>query len=514
MSAGPQALNNISKTQLATGQKTATAKKEVELNFTDFFSSAMGQAAPQARLNGIEQQLREALFKQDRDRKDNAPNLPAEAAQAAQAAVWAQRNWMQSSQASASAEGRMESVGNQGAGQAAMSAGQVEGGSDNINRQAQATGASNPAEQEPGQAADAGTGTQQNQSAQSSAIKGTGNSEGKVFASAKSDIGTNETVVAAMTDPSKDGAMMQPASMDSVDTTQLVQQQTDSSSLQSTAAKPGKSMGFDQASESRPGNGQSMSADSNGLSVGNTSGENPGGPVSGTAGQVAQQSTQQLAQQAPQLAQQMQAMKESGEGEPGLKIGQKILAAGGIQNLANPNGVAVGLNGLNGTVGNNRETLIKTPVNQPGFSRELGQTVQWAIGKNLSTVDIRVNPESFGPMNMRLVQKGQQVQLLIRTQDEASANLLTQALGGLKEVLAQNGLQLNQVQVQHGAAQPQQGQAGGNAAAQQDQQSGQGQQRGHQHAQGQSSQQGISSGPTTPAIGIGRKPEGSLDLFA
>ncbi len=75
--------------------------------------------------------------------------------------------------------------------------------------------------------------------------------------------------------------------------------------------------------------------------------------------------------------------------------------------------------------------------------------MQWAIGKNLSTVDIRVNPESFGPMNMRLVQKGQQVQLVIRTQDEASANLLTQALGGLKEVLAQNGLQLNQVQIQH-----------------------------------------------------------------
>eukprot|EP01038_Epipyxis_sp_PR26KG_P020481 gene20481-28996_t len=133
----------------------------------------------------------------------------------------------------------------------------------------------------------------------------------------------------------------------------------------------------------------------------------------GNSGNAVQaQLNQQLAPQtAAQIAQQAQAL---GEGlsesiaEEGLKVGQKILAAGNLQSTGTATGIAAGTNGLTGTAGSAQQALIKTPVNQPGFAKELGQTVQWAIGKNLSTVDIRVNPESFGPMNMRLVQKGQQ----------------------------------------------------------------------------------------------------------
>ncbi len=240
----------------------------------------------------------------------------------------------------------------------------------------------------------------------------------------------------------------------------------------------------------------------------------PGQGSSPAGNAVQAQLNQQLAPQtAAQIAQQAQAL---GEGlsesiaEEGLKVGQKILAAGNLQSTGTATGIAAGTNGLTGTAGSAQPALIKTPVNQPGFAKELGQTVQWAIGKNLSTVDIRVNPESFGPMNMRLVQKGQQVQLVIRTQDEASANLLTQALGGLKEVLAQNGLQLNQVQIQHGNTPTPQGQAN-NGQAQFDQNRNQGQGSG-QHAAGGDNSQPESGTPATTATS--RKPEGKLDLFA
>ena len=194
-----------------------------------------------------------------------------------------------------------------------------------------------------------------------------------------------------------------------------------------------------------------------------------------------------------------------------LKAGQKILAGSNLQAAGNPNAMAAGTNGLAGPSATAQQALIKTPVNQPGFAKELGQTVQWAIGKNMSTVDIRVNPESFGPMNMRLVQKGQQVQLVIRTQDEASANLLTQSLSNLKEVLAQNGLQLNQVQIQHGNT-PSTGQGQQNQSqAQFDQNSGQ-QGRGGQHSApgGMATDEQV---PTATQVS-GSKPSGQLDMFA
>jgi flagellar hook-length control protein FliK len=214
------------------------------------------------------------------------------------------------------------------------------------------------------------------------------------------------------------------------------------------------------------------------------------------------------AQLAPQIARQAQNIGENTE-LPGVKVGQKLMAGNSLQASATPTALAAGTNGLNGTLGTAQQALIKTPVTQPGFAKEMGQTVQWAIGKNLSTVDIRVNPESFGPMNMRLVQKGQQVQLIIRTQDETSANLLTQSLSGLKEVLAQNGIQLNQVQIQHNNT-PTPNSQGNNGQPQFDQHGNQGR-NGQQSAQGGNARAEETPLPTATQP---TKAQGKLDLFA
>jgi len=238
-------------------------------------------------------------------------------------------------------------------------------------------------------------------------------------------------------------------------------------------------------------------------------------PGNGSASAGTQTTTQLAPQIASQIAQQAQALGvglDDSIAEDGLKVGQKILAGSSLQSSSMATGISAGTNGLTGSASSTQQALIKTPVNQPGFAKEIGQTVQWAIGKNLSTVDIRVNPESFGPMNMRLVQKGQQVQLMIRTQDEASANLLNQALGGLKEVLAQNGLQLNQVQIQHGNTQAQQSQtSNGQAQFEQNRNQNQGQGSGQHSTGGNKSQ---NEPVATAASATARKPEGKLDLFA
>ncbi|MCQ8897760.1 flagellar hook-length control protein FliK [Limnobacter humi] len=157
---------------------------------------------------------------------------------------------------------------------------------------------------------------------------------------------------------------------------------------------------------------------------------------------------------------------------------------------------------------------IRTPVSQPGFAKELGQTINWALGKQLSTVELRVNPESFGPMNLKIVQKGQELHITIRTQDESSANLMAQAVSGLKETMAQNGLQLNQVTVQHSQGFNLGQSAGDSNSAQTAQQGQQGQQSPGRRSGNPADGEGLSNDTQQTNASRGNAAPGGLDLFA
>lgn len=497
MNTSTQAMNNVNKVQTpAAGNKPKQGQQESQLNFTELFSSALGQSAPTAQLNSIESQLRESLYQQSKPKKNNESTANAEAAQAAQAAVWAQRNWMQTAPVQQATP---------------VAANEVIKDTKDTEAAKQAVAPDNTA---PTDSANASTSSENSQA----------NARGAQQTPEKNaDNDTEQTAKVALpgntTNPANSGAALDTtptttelalnSAADGEPVTQVInptkpEQTTGNELAGADKARPDlKTTAQLKADATIANSTVQMRADT-------AQGNGPGNVGNAVQVQLNQQLNQQVAPQiTQQIAQQAQAMGE-GFGEEGLKVGQKILAAGNLQSAGTATGIAAGTNGLTGTAGSAQQTLIKTPVNQPGFAKELGQTVQWAIGKNLSTVDIRVNPESFGPMNMRLVQKGQQVQLVIRTQDEASANLLTQALGGLKEVLAQNGLQLNQVQIQHSNTPGSQGQSN-NSQAQFDQNRNQGQGSG-QHAAGGDNSQAESGAPATAATA--RKPEGKLDLFA
>lgn len=497
MNTSTQAMNNVNKVQTpAAGNKPKQGQQESQLNFTELFSSALGQSAPTAQLNSIESQLRESLYQQSKPKKNNESTANAEAAQAAQAAVWAQRNWMQTApvqQATPVAANEVikDTKDTEAAKQAVAPDNTAPTDSANAstsseNSQANARGA----QQTPEKNAD-------NDTEQTAKVALPGNTTNPANSGAALDTTptTTELALNSAADGEPVAQVINPTKPEQTTGNELAGADKARPDLKTTAQL--------KADATIANSTVQMRADT-------AQGNGPGNVGNAVQVQLNQQLNQQLAPQiTQQIAQQAQAIGE-GFGEESLKVGQKILAAGNLQSAGTATGIAAGTNGLTGTAGSAQQTLIKTPVNQPGFAKELGQTVQWAIGKNLSTVDIRVNPESFGPMNMRLVQKGQQVQLVIRTQDEASANLLTQALGGLKEVLAQNGLQLNQVQIQHSNTPGSQGQSN-NSQAQFDQNRNQGQGSG-QHAAGGDNSQAESGAPATAATA--RKPEGKLDLFA
>ncbi|WP_421831372.1 flagellar hook-length control protein FliK [Limnobacter sp.] len=496
MNTSTQAMNNVNKVQTpAAGNKPKQGQQEPELNFTELFSSALGQSAPKAQLNSIETQLRESLYQQNKPKKNNESTANAEAAQAAQAAVWAQRNWMQTAPAQQAMTVNSSNSGIKNAEPAKQAP------APESTQQADSANASTTSENGPTTSRKA-----EQTSAQTAVETADNNVETSTLASPGSPAKTNPATEPAL----NSAAYGEPGELASGQPQPGNQQGNANTLITVDTPLAAEKTGFEPKTTAQ------LKADS-ALTNSTVQMRTDTAPVAapGHSGNAVQaQLNQQLAPQtAAQIAQQAQAL---GEGlsesiaEEGLKVGQKILAAGNLQSTGTATGITAGTNGLTGTAGSAQQALIKTPVNQPGFAKELGQTVQWAIGKNLSTVDIRVNPESFGPMNMRLVQKGQQVQLVIRTQDEASANLLTQALGGLKEVLAQNGLQLNQVQIQHGNAPTPQGQAN-NGQAQFDQNRNQGQGNG-QHAAGGDNSQTESGTPTNTATA--RTPEGKLDLFA
>ena len=514
MTTSTQAMNNVNKVQTPTaGNKPKQGKQESELNFNDLFSSALGQSAPNAQLNSIENQLRESLYKQDKPKKSSDSTANAEAAQAAQTAVWAQRNWMQTTLVQPAtppaAVMNTEPVKQAAAPESAPRATEktAEKTTEKVTENKTESKASTSDTTE---TADAPT-TAQNSTApeatNEAANEAANESANKAASGSKQDTQislVSNTIPSAAQEKPLDGKTGLAAELP-------LSTSTGSKPADLPATTPGTEQNTltEQAGadKTRPDIKTTAQLKAEAALSNSTVQVRNDSATTANVAAATGNSNAVAAQLAPQIAQQAQAMGE-GFGDEGLKVGQKILATGSLQSSNTGTGIAAGTNGLTSATGIAQQALIKTPVNQPGFAKELGQTVQWAIGKNLSTVDIRVNPESFGPMNMRLVQKGQQVQLVIRTQDEASANLLTQALGGLKEVLAQNGLQLNQVQIQHGNTPTPQGQ-GNQGQAQFEQNRQQGQNNG-QHSGGGDNEQQDSGTPAAAS----RKPEGKLDLFA
>lgn len=206
-----------------------------------------------------------------------------------------------------------------------------------------------------------------------------------------------------------------------------------------------------------------------------------------------------------------QAMQTNGRQ---IQSGDNKLVTAGIDTKNSLNAQA--MNSLSAQpglrTGSAAQAEVKTPVNQPGFAKELGQKITWALGKNLSTVDIRVNPEQMGTLNMRILQKGQHIQLVIRTSDETSGAMLQQAISGLRETMSQNGLQLGQVQIHSGnnpnSNHPQFGQ---NLQGQQQGSSGNGSNQGGQNQQ-QTAQGENDTGLSAPQVQ--QRPDSNLDLFA
>ncbi|MDH4394279.1 MAG: flagellar hook-length control protein FliK [Limnobacter sp.] len=543
-------LNNTLKAQQLSGKKALqdTAQTAGNTGFENLFATALSQRAnPQAKLSMINEELQEALGgsthrssegskKPFNASESNNPNSDANpygmsSNTLAQANMWAQRDWAQSNRVESTAVSSTQQASSRpvesgvkpsdNSVKASSTEGQTNTQAAIVSKSGEAsnTEAANKTESQPqsnsaqGKPAEASGSTANADGAPAQATNANANAESTtqtgrgVQSTDNKSAGINSN--AAMLpgteqNPALDGALNGSTGSPSDAASGTAATSFDATANAAQAADPstlGQACPLSASTDSKADASQTAlqgfegKLDASPTST-KTDGLRPQLEVTGTnspANLSNQASRPDMAQTAAALQAQQSGNAKSGANARSLKAGDEILATGATGatgasgSTASNQAAGIGLAGMaTGRTGSAAEATIKTPVNQPGFVKELGAQVQWAVGKNLSTVDIRLSAGQMGgdagSMNMRIIQRGQDIQLVIRTQDEATASMLNQTIAGLKETMAQNGLQLTQVQIQTGnnpnaagnsslanaqqQAQQQAGQSGNNAGGQ------------------------------------------------
>jgi flagellar hook-length control protein FliK len=90
---------------------------------------------------------------------------------------------------------------------------------------------------------------------------------------------------------------------------------------------------------------------------------------------------------------------------------------------------------------------MERPVGQSGWGEDLGNRIQWMIGKHQQTAQIRLNPTHLGPMEVRVTVKDDQAHVVLIAQNGVVREALDAALPKLREMLAEQGLKLDDADV-------------------------------------------------------------------
>jgi len=95
-------------------------------------------------------------------------------------------------------------------------------------------------------------------------------------------------------------------------------------------------------------------------------------------------------------------------------------------------------------------------LNQAKMPSDLGQNIQWMLGKNISRATLDINPANLGPLKISIDQQHDQIQIQIMAAHHLSRDALDQAIPRLREWLQEAGL--NHAEVTVGSYDAQSGQ--------------------------------------------------------
>ncbi|HAS63842.1 MAG TPA: flagellar hook-length control protein FliK, partial [Vibrio sp.] len=120
---------------------------------------------------------------------------------------------------------------------------------------------------------------------------------------------------------------------------------------------------------------------------------------------------------------------------------------------------AAGQTGVNGQV---RAEQAAQPqpamqLNREMASEQVSERIQMMLSKNLKNIDIRLDPPELGRMQIRMNMNGDNATVHFTVANQQARDIVEQAMPRLREMLAQQGLQLGDTSVQQQASGQQQG---------------------------------------------------------
>ncbi|MBD3609350.1 MAG: flagellar hook-length control protein FliK [Gammaproteobacteria bacterium] len=106
-------------------------------------------------------------------------------------------------------------------------------------------------------------------------------------------------------------------------------------------------------------------------------------------------------------------------------------------------------------------STVSVPVNQPGWSQNIGERLQWMVKQNVQEAEIKLNPRHLGPIEIKIaINQEQQAAVSFVANHAVTRDALDAAIPRLREMMSEAGfeqLDVNVSQQQHQEARQQTG---------------------------------------------------------
>ncbi len=90
---------------------------------------------------------------------------------------------------------------------------------------------------------------------------------------------------------------------------------------------------------------------------------------------------------------------------------------------------------------------LDVPLHQPGWDRALGSQVRWMANQGVQVAELRLSPPNLGPLEVRLQVDGDRTHINILAPHAATREAVEAALPRLREMFAESGMSLGDVNV-------------------------------------------------------------------
>jgi flagellar hook-length control protein FliK len=94
-------------------------------------------------------------------------------------------------------------------------------------------------------------------------------------------------------------------------------------------------------------------------------------------------------------------------------------------------------------------------LNQPKLADNMGQQIQWMMGKNISRATLELNPAQLGPLKITIDMQQNQTNIQVLAAHHLTRDMLEQSLPRLREFLQDAGLTNVQFSIGQDSAQGQ-----------------------------------------------------------